>query len=184
RVVDTVGSNLAYIAQRRGRQRARGGICHRTGHIGNAIKHLAVNIKRWVIVRGLLRIFKTAALVNSDIHQHGTGLHIFDHVLVTNFGAAAPGMSTAPMTRSASRSSSAIVTGSEIWVRTRPWYCSSICCSTCGSKSNTVTSACNPAAIATAEAPTWPPPITTTRAGLVPGTPGRSTPRPPSVDLR
>src|SRR5699024_7738951 len=45
----------------------------------------AVNIKRWVIVRGLLRIFKTAALVNSDIHQHGTGLHIFDHVLGDQF---------------------------------------------------------------------------------------------------
>jgi len=98
---------------------------------------------------------------------------------VTSFGAAAPGISTAPTRRSARRQPSSSVIGFEATVLTRPRKMSSSSRIRSGEVSRIVTSAPIPEAILAAFVPTTPPPMITTSAGGTPGTPGRSTPRPP-----
>ena len=98
---------------------------------------------------------------------------------VTSFGAAAPGISTEPITRSASATVSPMFRWDEASVRIRPWWTASSCASRSREMSRTVTSAPMPAAITAAASPATPPPITATRARRVPGTPPISTPEPP-----
>src|SRR6266446_5124384 len=98
---------------------------------------------------------------------------------VISFGAAAPGISTDAITRSARRDSVSMASLVENTVRTRApsWF--AIRRSTSGLRSMTVTVAPIPALMSAALLPATPPPRITTSAGGTPGTPPSSTPRPP-----
>ena len=98
---------------------------------------------------------------------------------VTSFGADAPGISTPPITKSASAVARAMEYEFDACVRTTPPKMSSSSRSRFRLTSMIVTSAPMPAAIFAAFVPTTPPPMITTLAGGTPGTPPSSTPRPP-----
>src|SRR3954471_22906714 len=99
---------------------------------------------------------------------------------VISFGATAPGMSTAPITTSASRSDSSIWSVEDITRLTRPERTSSRCRMRSIERSRMVTLAPRPGAMTAALYPPTPPPITPTRPGATPGTPPSKRPRPPS----
>ena len=103
---------------------------------------------------------------------------------LTSFGARAPGTSTAPTTRSASRTYSLVVVAFAMIVFARPSKRSASQRSRETLLSRMATSAPRPRAMVAALAPAIPPPMTTTRAGATPGTPPSSTPRPPVVCCR
>ena len=103
---------------------------------------------------------------------------------VTSFGAAAPGMSTAPTSRSARATARAIAIGFDMSVATCPPKTSSMYCIFVTLRSRIVTRAPMPSAILAAFIPTTPPPMMITSAGGTPGTPPRSTPRPPLTRSR
>ena len=98
---------------------------------------------------------------------------------VISFGAAAPGISTDAITRSARRQSVSIASLVENTVRTRAPSSFATRRSTSGLRSMTVTVAPMPALISAAWLPATPPPRITTSAGATPGTPPSNTPRPP-----
>ncbi len=102
---------------------------------------------------------------------------------VTSFGAAAPGTSTAPTRRSARRRMAPSASRVEKMVR-RPGNCAASRRSTSAERSTTNTVAPMPSAMVAACVPDTPPPSTTTSAGGTPGTPPRSTPRPPAARSR
>ncbi len=98
---------------------------------------------------------------------------------VISFGAAAPGISTVPITRSARRHSASTASRVENTVRTRAPNWLEMRRSASGLRSTTVTVAPMPALMSAAWVPATPPPRMTTSAGGTPGTPPSSTPRPP-----
>ena len=83
-------------------EREGGGARHRAGHVGDAVVHHVVDDVGRIGVRGGAAGLEAAALVDGDVHHHRAGLHHACSISrVTSFGAAAPGTSTAPITRSA-----------------------------------------------------------------------------------
>jgi len=58
------------VAERKGR-RAR----HRSRHIGNAIMHHTIDHKGRIGMRRRPRRFRTSALVDGDVDEHGALLH-------------------------------------------------------------------------------------------------------------
>ncbi len=88
-------------------------------------------------------------------------------------------MSTAPITMSASTSTSSICSRFDIASVTRPSSAISSSRIRSTDLSSTHTSACIPSAMIAALSPTTPPPSTTTFAGGTPGTPPSRMPRPP-----
>ena len=68
-------------------------------------------------VRGRLAGLEAAALVDRDVDEHRARLHARTMSRVTRCGAAAPGISTAPMTRSASMTSASMCACVEYSVR-------------------------------------------------------------------
>ncbi len=103
---------------------------------------------------------------------------IFRSARVTSRGAVAPGMSTAPMTRSAWTRWSRTVCGSLKIVDTLAGITSSRYRSRSRFTSISTTFAPSPAATLAAFVPTTPAPSTTTSAGGTPGTPPSRMPRP------
>ena len=98
---------------------------------------------------------------------------------VTSLGAAAPGTSTAPITRSAwmtDRSMASTVENSVVSLAPKT---SSSSRRRSMERSITVTLASMPTAMRAAWVPETPPPMITTRAGATPGTPPRRMPAPP-----
>jgi hypothetical protein len=96
-----------------------------------------------------------------------------------SLGAAAPGMSTVPITRSARRHTASTASCVENTVRTRAPSSRDIRRNASGLRSTTVTVAPMPTLMTAACEPATPPPRITTSAGGTPGTPPSSTPRPP-----
>ena len=103
---------------------------------------------------------------------------------LTSLGAAAPGISTAPITRSAAATSRSIASVVEYSVLMRPPQRSSSCIRRGSERSITTTSASSPIAMRAALVPDTPPPSTTTRPGATPGTPPSRIPAPPCVRMR
>ena len=103
---------------------------------------------------------------------------------VTSFGAAAPGISTAPITRSAHSTSRSTLSRLENTVMTRAPSSRSIRRSASTLRSITTTCAPVPTAICAALEPTTPAPRMTMRAGGTPATPPSSTPMPPCARSR
>ncbi len=103
---------------------------------------------------------------------------------VTSFGAAAPAISTAPITRSASRTSSSMACAVEYTVFSCAPKIEESSRNLLTERSTTVTSARRPTAISAACVPETPPPNITTFAGGTPGTPPSSTPEPPFAFCR
>ena len=76
---------------------------HRAGHVGDAVVDDAVDHVGRLGVRRRPRGLDAAALVDRDVDDHRARLHqLAASSRVTSFGARAPGISTAPITRSAS----------------------------------------------------------------------------------
>ena len=94
-------------------------------------------------------------------------------------GARPPATSTAPITRSASAMQRSTVPRFDASVVMRPLWIWSTKRSRSRFLSSRLTSASMPAAIHAEFHPTFPAPMTTTRAGCTPGAPPSSTPRPP-----
>jgi len=107
------------------------------------------------------------------------GFIVFSMSRVTSFGAAAPGTSTVPISRSARRTSSSIAERVEntVEIEVPNWLARRFSAS--AERSTTVTCAPMPTAIVAAWVPDTPPPRITTSAAGTPGTPPSSTPRPP-----
>ena len=103
---------------------------------------------------------------------------------VMTFGAAEPGTSTAPMTRSDSASVSASVTALDFRVAARFPKMSSSARIRAALFSRIVTSEPSPTAILAAFSPTTPPPTTAVRPRGTPGTPPSRIPEPPQVRCR
>ena len=97
----------------------------------------------------------------------------------TSFGAAAPGISTAPITMSASITCCSIASREEASPCTRLLYRQNDIRSLSRSVSNNVTSAPIPSAMFAAFCPETPAPMITTLALATPPTPPINTPRPP-----
>ena len=108
---------------------------------------------------------------------------VFTMSRVISLGAAAPGTSTAPISRSARRTTWTSASWVEKMVRA-PGSCTAMRRSTSAERSTTVTVAPMPSAMVAAWVPETPPPSTTTSPGGTPGTPPSSTPRPPKVRSR
>src|SRR5690242_14224752 len=100
---------------------------------------------------------------------------------VTSFGAAAPGIKTPPINRSACVTASAMCALFEASVCTVPRKMSSSCRSRSRFVSRSVTRAPRPTAIFAAFVPTTPPPMMTTSPGSTPGTRPRRMQRPPPL---
>ena len=98
---------------------------------------------------------------------------------VTSLGDVAPATSTAPTTRSASRTSRSMVSVVEYAVRSAEANIDDNSRSRSTERSTTVTSARSPTAISAACVPATPPPRITTLAGGTPGTPPSRIPKPP-----
>ena len=103
---------------------------------------------------------------------------------VTSFGAAAPAISTAPITRSASMTSASMCSCVEYSVRSDGPNSADSSRRRFTDRSTTVTSARRPTAISAAWVPETPPPRMTTLAGATPGTPPSRIPRPPFAFCR
>jgi len=99
--------------------------------------------------------------------------------LVTRRGARAPGISTDPITRSASVTCWRIASADDVSCFTRPCHRQPTMRSFSRLVSSTVTSAPMPSAMFAAFWPATPPPSTTTRALATPPMPPMRTPRPP-----
>ena len=67
---------------------------------------------------GRTGVLEAAALIDRDVDKDTSGFIRDTSSLVTSFGALAPGMSTAPITRSASRQafSSSKVLETTVWI--------------------------------------------------------------------
>jgi hypothetical protein len=75
---------------------------HSTWHVGHAVMQDAVHLIDRVCMGGGARRFETPALINRHIHQHRALFHAGQlRAADISLGAAAPGISTAPMTISA-----------------------------------------------------------------------------------
>lgn len=79
---------------------------HRPRHVRNAVMHDAFDLIGRFGVRRRMRRLEAAALVDRDIDNDGAFFMADSISRVTSFGAAAPGMSTAPITMSAEKTSS------------------------------------------------------------------------------
>src|SRR5690606_14453848 len=159
-------------------QRQGGGARHGPGHVADAVVHHLVDHVSGRVMGGRMRGFRTAALVDGHVHQHRSRQHAPDQIGIS-FGAAAPGTSTAPITRSAlrTRSSTASRLAYRVWMRLPYWASSRRSASM--RVSSTLTWAPRPTAMASAWLPTTPAPRMVTRPAGTPGTPPSSTPRPP-----
>ena len=93
---------LADIRQRRIRERERAGVRHCGRHVGDAIMHNAVDLVAGVGVRRRASGFDASALVDGNVDDDRAFFILATIALVTILGAAAPGMRTPPITRSAS----------------------------------------------------------------------------------
>ena len=99
---------------------------------------------------------EAAALVDRHVDDDRSGLHLLDHFAVTSFGAAAPGMSTPPITRSAAAPAIRPSRGSRkrsdrgAEFSHQPAQCRHSC--------RDVTDGAEPSAMRAALAPTMPPP--------------------------
>ena len=103
---------------------------------------------------------------------------------VRSLGAVAPATSTAPTTRSASRTSRSMVAVVEYSVRSAEPNMADSSRRRSTERSTTVTSARRPMAISAAWVPATPPPRITTLAGGTPGTPPSRMPKPPLAFCR
>ena len=170
---------LQQVGKRGVGQREGGGMRHRGRHVRDAVVQHAVDEIDRLGVRGGVRGFEAAALVDGDIHHHRAALHVGDHFAAHQLGRRSArdqhradyqvgGLQVSPMVQAFDAS-----------VTTMPLKMSSSSRRRFRLRSMMVTCAPMPSAILAALVPTMPPPRITTFAGATPGTPPSRMPRPP-----
>ena len=98
------------------------GVRHRSGDVADRVVHDVVDRVDRIFVCRLAAGRKAPSLVDGDVDQHRPRAHLpAPSSSVTSLGAEAPGTSTVPMTRSASRTSCSMVSRFEAIVTSRPW---------------------------------------------------------------
>ena len=63
------------------RERPGGGVRHRARHVRHAVELRVVDGEGRIVVGGRVGVLEAATLVDGDIHQHRSGLHLGDHVV-------------------------------------------------------------------------------------------------------
>ena len=100
-VLPTLVRELQDVGHGRVREGERRCTRHGAGHVGDAVEQRIVHGEGRVVVGRGPGVFEAAALVDRDVDQYRTRLHLGHDLVRDQFGRLGPGTSTAPMTRSA-----------------------------------------------------------------------------------